>query len=67
MFCSQCGKGIANGSAFCSFCGDRLNAGVAGGFGGAPAQPTMPTTKEGWMLLAVRDTIASGLKNPASA
>ncbi len=36
---------------------------------GGPAyvnQPAPPMTKEGWMLLAIKDTIAAGLKDPFS-
>ena len=61
MFCSKCGKQIADGSVFCSFCGAQI---------GAPSQTTAnttPTTKEGWMLLAVQDAIRSGMKDPDSA
>ena len=60
MFCSKCGKQIPDDSVFCPGCGARLQ-------GGAPEEPKLPTTKEGWMLLAVKDAIAAGLKNPESA
>lgn len=40
--------------------------GYAPGYAPAPA-PVAPNTKEGWMLAAVRDAIASGLKDPMSA
>lgn len=59
MFCSRCGKEIPDNSAFCFACGAQLGVPAAQ----APAQPT---TKEGWMLLAVRDAIAAGLKDPDS-
>lgn len=62
MFCSKCGKQIADGSVFCSFCGAQL-APVAA----EAAAPAQPTTKEGWMLLAIKDAIAAGLKDPESA
>lgn len=61
MFCSKCGKQIADGSVFCCFCGAQI---------GAPSQAaasTTPTTKEGWMLLAVQDAIRTGMKDPDSA
>ena len=58
MFCSKCGKQIQDGSAFCSFCGAQLAA--------VAQQPTTPTTKEGWMLLAIQDAISAGLKDPDS-
>ncbi len=60
MFCSKCGKQIADDSVFCPGCGAKLQ-------GNAPEEPKLPTTKEGWMLLAVKDAIAAGLKNPESA
>lgn len=59
MFCSRCGKQIPDGSAFCFACGAQIGVPVA------PA-PAQPTTKEGWMLLAVKDAIAAGLKDPDS-
>jgi len=60
MFCSQCGKEISNDSVFCSGCGVKLNATTAN-------EPVQPTTKEGWMLLAIKDKIAADLKDPESA
>lgn len=60
MFCSNCGTQLADGSNFCTTCGAKV---------GAPAvnnQPAQPTTKEEWMLLAVKDAIAAGLKDPMS-
>ncbi len=58
MFCFKCGKELPEGSAFCVACGTKL--------GEAEATPTAPTTKEGWMLEAVRDAISAGLKDPSS-
>ena len=60
MFCNRCGKENPDGSAFCSGCGAKI--GEAGG----AAAPAMPTTKEGWMLLAIREAIAAGMKDPSS-
>lgn len=59
MFCSKCGKQIPDESVFCSFCGAQLAA-------SSQQKPTTPTTKEGWMLLAIQDTIRAGLKDPDS-
>ena len=59
MFCSKCGKEMPDNSAFCSACGAQL--GVTG-----TNESTQPTTKEGWMLLAVKDAIVAGLKDPDS-
>ena len=59
MFCSKCGKEIPENSAFCSSCGAQLSATVAN-------ETAQPTTKEGWMLLAIKDSIAAGLKDPDS-
>ena len=59
MFCSKCGNAVADGSAFCSACGFALGGAVA-------AAAAQPTTKEGWMLLAVKDAIQAGLKDPES-
>ena len=59
MFCSKCGKEIPDNSAFCSACGAQVGATAVN----APAQPT---TKEGWMLLSIKDAIAAGLKDPES-
>ena len=59
MFCSKCGKEMPDNSAFCSVCGAQL--GVTG-----TNESTQPTTKEGWMLLAVKDAVAAGLKDPDS-
>lgn len=63
MFCSQCGKQIPDNSKFCAFCGAKL----AVMEGGAAAEPATPTTKEGWMLLAIKDAVKAGLKDPDSA
>lgn len=62
MFCSKCGKQIPDESIFCSGCGAKLGAGAAS----ESSEPSQPTTKEGWMLLAVQDAIAAGLKDPYS-
>ena len=62
MFCFKCGTQLADNSVFCSACGTR----VAGQPTQATAQPAMPTTKEGWMLLAIQDAIAVTLKDPYS-
>lgn len=59
MFCSKCGKEIPDNSAFCSACGAQLGA-------TAVNEPAQPSTKEGWMLLAIKDAIATGLKDPES-
>ena len=59
MFCSKCGKEIPDNSAFCSSCGAQLGEVAA-------TEATQPTTKEGWMLLAIKDAIAAGLKDPES-
>jgi len=59
MFCSKCGKEIPDSSIFCAACGAQVGA-------TATSEPAQPTTKEGWMLLAVRDAIAAGLKDPDS-
>lgn len=59
MFCSKCGKEIPDGSIFCSVCGAKLGATET-------SEPSQPTTKEGWMLLEIKDAIASGLKDPHS-
>ncbi len=72
MFCSQCGQQVPDGSRFCLFCGSPLafapGAAAAPYPNPAPAPaPAQPTTKEGWMLLAIRDAVASGLKDPMSA
>ena len=59
MFCSKCGTQIPDNSAFCSACGAKL---------GTTESPVLsqPTTKEGWMLNAIKDAIASGMKDPDS-
>ena len=62
MYCSKCGKQIPDDSVFCSGCGAKVGGGAA-----AEPEPSLPTTKEGWMLLAVKDAISAGLKNPDSA
>lgn len=64
MFCYKCGTQLADNSVFCSACGTR----VAGQPTQATAQAasTMPSTKEGWMLLAIQDAIAVTLKDPYS-
>ena len=59
MFCFKCGKEIPDNSVFCSVCGAKIGE-------AEPATPSQPTTKEGWMLLAIRDAIAEGLKDPGS-
>ena len=59
MFCSKCGKEMPYNSAFCSVCGAHLC--LTG-----TNESTQPTTKEGWMLLAVKDAVAAGLKDPDS-
>ncbi len=59
MFCIKCGKELPDGSIFCSACGTRLAEAES-------AAPATPTTKEGWMLAAVRDSIAAGMKDPSS-
>ncbi len=71
MFCFKCGKEVPDNSAFCYLCGADLSA--ISGVNSNAAQPTQatqlaqPTTKEEWMLAAVKDSIASGLKDPLSA
>ena len=60
MFCSKCGKQISDGSAFCSFCGAQLAVAQA------TQEPTTPTTKEGWMILAMKDAVLAGMKDPDS-
>ena len=63
MFCYKCGKQIADESSFCCFCGTNVKT-----MGQQPPQqPAMPTTREGWMLLAISDGIRAGLKDPDSA
>lgn len=64
MFCFKCGKQIADTSSFCCFCGAQV-ANFAQQQ--QPQQPAAPTTREGWMLLAISDAIRSGLKDPDSA
>ena len=59
MFCSKCGKEIQDNSVFCSACGAQLGS-IANN------EPSQPSTKEGWMLLAIKDAIAAGLKDPES-
>ena len=59
MFRSKCGKEIQNDSVFCCGCGASLGTAV-------PGEPTQPTTKEGWMLLAIQEVISAGLKDPDS-
>ena len=59
MFCSKCGKEIPNDSAFCSGCGAQIGTQES-------KEASTPTTKEGWMLLAIKDSIAAGLKDPSS-
>ena len=60
MFCSKCGKQISDDSAFCAFCGARVSTTAE-----KQADAT-PTTKEGWMLLAIKEPIMAGLKDPDS-
>lgn len=60
MFCSKCGKQIPDESVFCSSCGAQVGASAQ------QATPCEPTTKEGWMLLAIQDAIRAGLKDPDS-
>lgn len=62
MYCSKCGKQIADDSKFCPGCGAKVD-----GSDERTSNTLLPTTKEGWMLLAVKDAIAAGLKNPDSA
>lgn len=59
MFCSKCGKEIQDDSTFCSGCGAQVGA-VANN------EPSQPTTKEGWMLLAIKDAVMAGMKDPDS-
>lgn len=72
MFCNQCGQQIPNDSRFCPVCGAPQGyVAPRGPVGTAPTAPppapAQPTTPEGWMLLAVRDAICKGLKDPFSA
>ena len=60
MFCFKCGKEIPDESAFCFNCGAKIGA-VA-----AASEPAQPTTKEGWMLQAIKASIEAGLKDPDS-
>ena len=60
MFCSKCGKQISDDSAFCAFCGARVSATAE------KQAAATPTTKEGWMLLAIKEPIMAGLKDPDS-
>lgn len=62
MYCSKCGKLIPDDSVFCSGCGAKTGVGGSGG-----ESSSSPTTKEGWMLLALREAISPMLKNPFSA
>ncbi len=59
MFCSKCGKEIPDNSAFCFACGAQLGA-------VASSEPQQPTTKEGWMLLAMKDVATASFKDPDS-
>lgn len=61
MFCFKCGTQIPDGSAFCMACGAQLGAVAA-----AAAVPAIPTTKEGWMLEAIKSGVEAGLKDPDS-
>ena len=63
MFCFKCGTQLPDNSVFCSACGTRVAQPAAQA---APAAPAMPTTMEGWMLLAIQDAIAVTLKDPYS-
>lgn len=62
MYCSKCGKLIPDDSVFCSGCGAKTGVGGSG-----VESSSSPTTKEGWMLLALREAISPMLKNPDSA
>lgn len=59
MFCSKCGKQLQDGCMFCPFCGAQLAIMDR-------QQSSTPTTKEGWMLLALRQAIVNNLKDPDS-
>lgn len=59
MFCSKCGKQLADDSVFCSGCGAQVGAGES-------SVDSQPTTKEGWMLLAIKDAITATFKDPYS-
>lgn len=59
MFCSNCGKEIPDNVAFCPVCGTKTLLKES-------TEPVQPKTKEGWMLLAIKDAIASTLKDPYS-
>lgn len=59
MFCSKCGKEIPDNSVFCSVCGAQLGAVAAN-------ESAQPTTKEGWMRLAIKEAVEAGLKDPDS-
>ena len=61
MFCSKCGKQIPDDSIFCAYCGARLATASA-----ESAQDASPKTKEDWMLLAIKEPIMAGLKDPDS-
>ena len=54
MFCRKCGKPMADNAAFCTACG-------------AQAISPEPATKEGWMFLAVKDSILNQLRLPMQA
>lgn len=66
MFCFKCGTQLPDHSVFCSACGTRVAGQPAQTASPGQAAPTMPTTKEGWMLLAIQDAIAVTLKDPYS-
>lgn len=47
MYCSNCGKEIPDGSAFCGYCGAAVGAAQPGG-----EQPSVPPSQPGWQAPA---------------
>ena len=62
MYCVKCGKLIRDDAVFCDGCGAKVSNGR-----NDVAKESVPTCKESWMLLAVKEEIKSSLKNPESA
>jgi uncharacterized RDD family membrane protein YckC len=63
MYCSKCGANVAEGTAFCSVCGQPLVAPVAPSVGGVPvsvAPAYAPPVQPGWQAPAVQPVAYAG-------
>lgn len=67
MFCSKCGKQINDDAVFCAYCGEKVGVVSNTDEANEDFVQDLPTTKEGWMLLAIKESVRKSLKNPDSA